>query len=48
MGVEWGVYGVPETYVIDREGRIRYKHVGPLFKETYSQVIEPLLKDLRG
>jgi len=48
VGVEWGVYGVPETYVIDREGRIRYKHVGPLFKETYSQVIEPLLKDLRG
>ena len=47
-GIEWGVYGVPETYVIDREGRIRYKHVGPLFKETYVETIEPLLKDLRG
>ncbi|MBC8452212.1 MAG: DsbE family thiol:disulfide interchange protein [Rhodospirillaceae bacterium] len=47
-GIEWGVYGVPETYVIDREGRIRYKHVGPLFPETYQEVIAPLLKELRG
>lgn len=47
-GIEWGVYGVPETYVIDREGRIRYKHVGPLFPETYTEVIAPLLKELRG
>ena len=47
-GIEWGVYGVPETYVIDREGRIRYKHVGPLFPETYMEVIAPLLKELRG
>ena len=46
-GIEWGVYGVPETYVIDREGRIRYKHVGPLFPETYMEVIAPLLKELR-
>lgn len=47
-GVELGVYGVPETYVIDREGRIRYKHVGPVFRETYTEIIEPLLKELRG
>ena len=47
-GIEWGVYGVPETYVIDREGRIRYKHVGPVFKETFTETIEPLLKELRG
>lgn len=46
-GIEWGVYGVPETYVIDREGRIRYKHVGPMFPETYSDIIAPLLKELR-
>ena len=47
-GIEWGVYGVPETYVIDREGRIRYKHVGPVFEETWRDTIEPLLKELRG
>ncbi len=29
-GIEWGVYGVPETFVIDAEGKIRHKHVGPL------------------
>ena len=47
-GIEWGVYGVPETYVIDREGRIRYKHVGPVFEETWRDTIEPMLKELRG
>lgn len=47
-GIEWGVYGVPETYIIDREGRIRYKHVGPVFPEIYTETIEPLLKELRG
>ena len=30
VGIDWGVYGVPETFVVDRAGRIRYKHVGPL------------------
>ena len=30
VAIDWGVYGVPETFVVDREGRIRYKHVGPL------------------
>lgn len=30
VGLDWGVYGVPETFVIDRLGRIRYKHVGPV------------------
>ena len=30
VGIEWGVYGVPETFVIDAEGKIRHKHVGPL------------------
>src|SRR5262249_54576538 len=29
VGLEWGIYGVPETFLVDRGGRIRYKHVGP-------------------
>ena len=33
VGIDWGVYGVPETYVVDRAGRIRYKHVGPLTRD---------------
>jgi cytochrome c biogenesis protein CcmG/thiol:disulfide interchange protein DsbE len=46
-GIEWGVYGVPETYIVDKEGRIRYRHVGPLFPETIEDTILPLLKELR-
>ena len=47
-GIDWGVYGVPETYVIDREGRIRYKHVGPMFEETWKDILEPLIRELKG
>ena len=46
-GVEWGVYGVPETYVIDRKGRIRFKQVGPVFEETLEGTILPLVRKLR-
>ena len=47
-GVEWGVYGVPETYVIDRNGRVRFKYVGPVFEETLNSTILPLVRKLRG
>ncbi len=46
IGIDYGVYGVPETYVIDRAGIIRYKHVGPLTPEVVQQKIEPMLKEL--
>lgn len=46
-GVEWGVYGVPETYVIDKEGRVRFKQVGPVFEETLNSKILPLVRKLR-
>ena len=46
IGIDYGVYGVPETYVIDRRGVIRYKHIGPLTPEVTQQKIEPLLKQL--
>ena len=44
--IDFGVYGVPETYVIDREGRIRYRQVGPITQEDYERKILPLLKQL--
>jgi len=44
--IDFGVYGVPETYVIDREGRIRLRHVGPLTPTDIAQQLLPLLKEL--
>ncbi len=43
VSVDYGVYGVPETFFIDRKGRIRAKHVGALTDETFSRQVEPLL-----
>jgi cytochrome c biogenesis protein CcmG/thiol:disulfide interchange protein DsbE len=46
IGIDYGVYGVPETYVIDRRGVIRYKRIGPLTPEVARDKVEPLLKEL--
>ena len=48
VGIELGVYGVPETYVIDAAGRIRFKQVGPILPETFKETILPLIRDLQG
>tara|TARA_Y100001934_G_C11938253_1_gene579013 strand:+ start:126 stop:656 length:531 start_codon:yes stop_codon:yes gene_type:complete len=47
VGIEWGVYGVPETYVVDREGRIRYRHVGPVLPDAMKDKILPLIEELK-
>jgi cytochrome c biogenesis protein CcmG/thiol:disulfide interchange protein DsbE len=46
VGIDFGVYGVPETFVIDKRGVIRYKHVGPLTTEIISGKLLPLIKEL--
>jgi cytochrome c biogenesis protein CcmG/thiol:disulfide interchange protein DsbE len=46
VGIDFGVYGVPETFVIDSKGVIRLKHIGPLTPEVLRERIEPLLKSL--
>jgi cytochrome c biogenesis protein CcmG/thiol:disulfide interchange protein DsbE len=48
IGIDYGVYGVPETYVIDRKGVIRYKHIGPLTPEIAQQKIRPLVEELKA
>jgi len=45
-GIDWGVYGVPETFLVDRSGHIRYKHVGPLTQADVEREILPLLSRL--
>jgi cytochrome c biogenesis protein CcmG/thiol:disulfide interchange protein DsbE len=47
-GIDLGVTGVPETFVIDRSGRIRYRYPGPLTDEVWQEAFEPLLKTLRS
>ncbi|MCA1299718.1 DsbE family thiol:disulfide interchange protein [Stappia indica] len=43
-GILWGVYGVPETFIVDASGTIRYKFIGPLSEESYSAVFLPELE----
>ena len=46
VGIDYGVYGVPETYVIDKNGQIRMKHIGPLTPEVIGSKILPLVAQL--
>lgn len=48
IGIDYGVYGVPETYVIDKQGVIRYKQIGPLDDEAVAKTIMPLVKELQA
>ncbi len=47
VAIEFGVYGVPETFVIGRDGRIAYKHIGPVTAQALKDVILPLIGRLR-
>ena len=46
VGIDYGVYGVPETYVIDKRGVIRYKRIGPVTPEVMAKAIVPLVREL--
>jgi cytochrome c biogenesis protein CcmG/thiol:disulfide interchange protein DsbE len=48
VGIDYGVYGVPETFVIDKQGIIRFKHIGPLNPDVIRSKIEPLIKELNA
>ena len=47
-GIDYGVYGVPETFVLDKNGIIRYKHIGPVDQEQLETIILPLVKELEN
>lgn len=46
IGMDYGVYGVPETFIMDAQGRVRYRHAGPLTDDTLRRHIRPLLREL--
>ena len=48
IGIDYGVYGVPETYVIDKQGIIRYKRIGAITPQVLESQILPLVKKLQG
>ncbi len=48
VAIDRGVYGVPETFVIDRAGRIAYKQIGPISREQWERIILPLIRELRS
>lgn len=46
VGIDWGVYGVPETFVIDKSGRIAYKYIGPISRKDWDESLRPLIDKL--
>ena len=45
-GIEWGVYGVPETFVIDKKGIVRLKHTGPVTNKDIIEEVMPMIRTL--
>lgn len=48
VGIDWGVYGTPETFVIDRKGTIRYKHIGPIDEVAARDILLPMIAELKA
>ena len=48
VAIDWGVYGAPETFIIDRNGIIRHKHIGPLTVDIINREILPLVAKLKS
>ena len=46
--INWGVYGAPETFIIDKHGIIRYKQIGPITAETWQSTLQPLVMKLES
>ena len=48
VGIDWGVYGAPETFVVDPRGIIRYKHIGPIDRRVWQQTLRPLVQEIKA
>jgi cytochrome c biogenesis protein CcmG/thiol:disulfide interchange protein DsbE len=47
-GINWGVYGTPETFIIDKKGIIRYKQIGAITPDVWQNTLEPLVRKLQA
>ena len=48
VAIDWGVYGVPETFVIGKDGRVAHKHIGPLVPHDLESTVLPLIREVRS
>jgi len=48
VAIDWGVYGAPETFIIDKKGVIRYKHIGPISRDDLNNKIIPFIQKLKN
>ncbi len=48
VGIDYGVYGVPETFIVDKAGVIRHKHIGPITPQALREEILPMVRKLNG
>jgi cytochrome c biogenesis protein CcmG/thiol:disulfide interchange protein DsbE len=48
VGIDFGVYGVPETFLIDKKGVIRYKQIGPITPEAWRETLLPKIQALKA
>lgn len=47
-GINWGVYGIPESFIIDKKGVVRYKHIGPINTTIWEKTLHPLITQFRN
>jgi cytochrome c biogenesis protein CcmG, thiol:disulfide interchange protein DsbE len=48
VGIHWGVYGAPETFVVDQAGIIRHKHIGPIDRRVWEETLRPLVQEIKA
>lgn len=47
VAIDFGVTGAPETFIVDADGRVRHKHIGPISREDWRDVLKPMIEDLK-
>ncbi|MCU0834731.1 MAG: DsbE family thiol:disulfide interchange protein [Chromatiaceae bacterium] len=48
VGIHFGVYGAPETFVVDQQGIIRHKHIGPIDRRAWEETLRPLVQQIKA